>query len=89
MTLVIMTNVALNVELGGGWTVPFASLSEGFSPIVLVKLVHDAVERYVRLDADKKMLIDQPPTMIDERALDEITDRVNQERRRAMLASFR
>ena len=83
-----MDALPLHIVLGQGWRVAAAHLREGLSPLVLVTLAQDAgAERHVRVDVDKRMVVDRPPTTISGEALDEIVKQVGNKRREVLLAS--
>jgi hypothetical protein len=74
----------LNIALGHGWRVAVAHVREGVSPLVLVTLKQGAGgDHFVRVDVDKRMVVDQPPTEISQMALNEI----GKKRREVLLAS--
>ena len=86
--LVALDALPLNIVLGQGWRVAAAHLREGLSPLVLVTLAQEAgTERHVRVDVDKRMVVDDPPTAISVAALDEIVKQVGKRRREVLLAS--
>jgi hypothetical protein len=71
-------DVALSVKLADGWRASGAQVPSRRSPIVLVTLEHSGKSaKHVRLDLDKKMLIDQPPAEVSEQALAKILAHVN------------
>jgi hypothetical protein len=83
-----MSELPLNIALGQGWRVAVAHVREGLSPLVLVTLAKEAgAERHVRVDVDKRMVVDHPPTEISKTALDEIAEQVGKKRREVLLAS--
>jgi hypothetical protein len=83
-----MTALPLNITLDHGWRVAQAHIREGLSPLVLVTLEQYAgAEQHVRVDVDKRMVVDQPPTAISGAALDELVERVSKKRREVLLAS--
>ena len=53
-----MNALPLNITLDHGWRVAQADIREGLSPLVLVTLEHAGAKQHVRLDVDKRMVVD-------------------------------
>jgi hypothetical protein len=81
-------NLPMDIVLGHGWRVAGALIREGLSPLVLITLAQAAgADRHVRVDVDKRMVVDSPPTEIPQAAVDQIVTAVGN-KRREVLASL-